>query len=85
MLGEIVATIVTALVAFGVRKIELGRWRGIVLAVVEGVEQAAMDMPGPNERVVVKTVKKSIQARAEATGAQARLHAIVDRITKEGT
>ena len=81
MIGEIVASVVTALIAFAWRHFELGKYVPVkvVHAVVEGVEQGTRELEEDKQ----KLVKQQIKARAEATGAQARLHAIVERITKE--
>ena len=79
LIGEIVTAVVVALVAAGWRQVEAGRLKRMLRAVIEGVEQGTSQL-GDTEK---QTVKGHIRARAEASGAQARLHSLVDQITKE--
>lgn len=81
LLGEIVTAVVVALAAAAWRKIESGRLRSMLRAVIEGVETASRE--GPTDQAAL--VKRAIKDKAEQTGAQARLHSLVEEITKEST
>jgi hypothetical protein len=81
LFGEIVVAVVSVVAAAVWRKIESGRLKAVIRATIEGVEKGTATLP-ENE---AKAVKQQIQAEAMRTGAQARLHALVEKITKERT
>jgi len=81
LFGEIVVAVVATVVAAVWRKIESGRLKAMLRAVIVGVEKASVDMPAPDQ-AVVKTVKRSIREEAKRTKAQDRLHKLVKEVTK---
>lgn len=79
LIDQVVGAVVVAVVAAIVRYFELGKWKKTIGWVVEGIEDGTSMLPDEDG----KKVKQAIKKAAEDGGVQARLHAIVERITKE--
>lgn len=79
LIENVVGPVVVVVVAAIVRHFELGRWKRTIGWVVEGVEDGTSMLPDDES----KKVKAAIKKAAEDGGVQARLHSIVEKITKE--
>ncbi|UCC74038.1 MAG: hypothetical protein JSV86_05625 [Gemmatimonadota bacterium] len=79
LMENVVGPVIVIVVAAIVRHFELGKWKRTIGWIVEGVEDGTSDLPDDQS----KKVKSAIKRAAEDGGVQDRLHAIVEKITKE--
>ena len=74
IIASVVGTIVTIILSYAKAKTT-----GILRSVIEGVEKGTKDLPAHE----AEKIKAAIKDRAVATNNQAKLHSLVEKITKE--